>query len=73
MRDGTVAFPGEAGKHSDRNGSECVGRLFAVKFRGTGGVYSNVVVCFYCDRELTAYENGVAQPPPESLVSAQSA
>jgi hypothetical protein len=63
MRDGTVVFPGDAGKHSDRNGSECDGRLFAVKSIGVGAVYTNVVVCFYCDRELIAYENGLAQQP----------
>ena len=63
MRLGTVVFSENEGKHSDGKGGECQGRSFAVKSVGVGGVYTNVVVCHLCDRELIAYENGLAPTP----------
>jgi len=62
MRFGTVTFPGEAGKHSDRHDSDCPGRAFKVNSVGVGGIYVNYVQCLLCGRELEAYENGLAQP-----------
>jgi hypothetical protein len=64
MKFGTKWLAGDAGKHTNRNGEECAGRTFVVKSVGVGGCYTNVVVCFYCDRELVAYENGLAPEPP---------
>jgi hypothetical protein len=63
MRLGTiVAFPGDAGKHSDRNDNDCSGRTFGVYSVGVSGIYINFVRCISCGRELEAYENGLAQP-----------
>ncbi len=64
---GTVTFHDDAGKHDDRNGRECGGRTFAVKSFGVGGMYSIVVVCWCCERELLAFENGLAPEPASSL------
>lgn len=63
MRFGTVTFQGAAGEHRDNDGRECEGRIFGVKVVGVGGVYTNVVECSLCERELIAYENGLAPEP----------
>lgn len=63
MRFGTVAFQGEAGRHSANDGRECGERTFDVKVVGLGGVYTHVVSCRLCERELVAYENGLAPEP----------
>src|ERR1043166_5887612 len=63
MKFGTINFSDDAGKHSDGKGGECTERTFAVKSVGVGGVYTNIVVCYFCKRELVAYENGLAPEP----------
>jgi hypothetical protein len=65
MRFGTVTFQGETGKHRHDDGRECGGRFFDVKFVGVGGVYTNVGACRLCERELVAYENGLAPEPAQ--------
>jgi len=63
MRFGTVVFEGAIGNHTNGNRTECGSRTFDVKYVGTGGVYTNVVACRLCERELVAYENGLAPEP----------
>jgi hypothetical protein len=63
MKVGAVTFQGAAGNHIDSNGGECGGRAFDVKFVGTGAVYTNIVTCRLCGRELVAYETGLAPEP----------
>ena len=69
MRMGTVTFPGDAGKHEDKDGKECSGRAFTVKSVGVGGVYTNVVVCMACRCELAAYEDRIAGRAPYSTTA----
>lgn len=62
MRFETVPFPGDAGKHTDRDHRECAGRKFKVNSRGVGGIYINYVECLSCRLELAAFENGLVKP-----------
>jgi hypothetical protein len=59
----TYTFPGESGKHDDNEKKVCLGRSFVAKVVGVGGVYTNVVECTFCGRELNAFENALVQPP----------
>jgi hypothetical protein len=59
----SVVFQGEAGRHLSTVGLECEGRTFDVKIVPVGGAYTNRVVCVLCERELVAYENGLAPEP----------
>jgi hypothetical protein len=70
MRFGTVSLQGNAGKHTDLDGQECSGRTFRVNSVGIGGIYTNRVRCLTCLRELTAYENGLAEPQSTTFVEA---
>jgi hypothetical protein len=57
MRFGTHQFPGDAGKHVDSQGLDCLGRTFETKAVGTGAAYTNYVICTVCQRELAATED----------------
>jgi len=60
MRFGTVVFEGAIGNHTTAIAPNAEAALSNVKYVGTGGVYTNVVACRLCERELVAYENGLA-------------
>lgn len=64
MKFGPHTFPGDAGKHTDKDGNECYGRTFEAKSVGVGGVYTNVVMCVTCLCELAASEDRILGRAP---------
>ncbi len=64
MRFGTHQFPGDAGKHTDQQGQNCLGRLFEAKQVAVGGAYTNRVECTTCHREMPASEDRLLPDSP---------
>lgn len=64
VRRGTHEFRGDAGKHSDKNGNECAGRIFEAKVLAVVGIHQNVVMRMICGCELAAFEDRIVGPAP---------
>jgi hypothetical protein len=64
MKRGTHEFRGEKGKHVNKDGDECQGRMFTTRTLSSSGAYLNVVACTWCLCELTAGEDRSLGPAP---------